>query len=398
MAEPIFIHSLFRAGSTYVFEAFRRAPGFWCYQEPLNETLLRQDEHAAIFQEDPGALAARLRHPGLTRPYYAEFAVAAAAVRDLLKKELIYDSFFSAGGAEGEALAAYFAALAEKAQGRPVFQECRTFGRAPGLAAALGGIHIYLWRNPWDQWWSNKVHPYFDLVYQLVLNADGAPGLVTRLRDALGFQPCRDPSLDREIDHFWARLPSAEHSYLVFYCLWAYALHLNASMAHCTINLDSLARSPDYRASTLAALDALGIRGLDFSDCSAPQGNYAPAEQAFFAAIEQRAEDLLAAAGLDGAVAEARRQRAAHHPMPSPATLPGELARFRELTLSLHEEIASLHRNRERLDAEVRRVAQVLADHKNALDAIQHSWAWRAAAPLRLIERLLARLARSRGG
>ncbi len=39
--QPVFIHSLFRAGSTYIFKLFRESPaGYTAYQEPLHEVLI----------------------------------------------------------------------------------------------------------------------------------------------------------------------------------------------------------------------------------------------------------------------------------------------------------------------------------------------------------------------
>lgn len=69
----IFLHSLFRSGSTYLFNAFRNEPGFWCYYEPLHHQLIeiRQDR-LAIFPFDKKTTD-KMSHPQLTRPHFYEF-------------------------------------------------------------------------------------------------------------------------------------------------------------------------------------------------------------------------------------------------------------------------------------------------------------------------------------
>ncbi|MEA3115191.1 MAG: hypothetical protein QOG58_4990, partial [Caballeronia sp.] len=50
---PLFLHSLFRSGSTYLFEKFRRTDRFYCYQEPCNEALIDLDTNPDGFLKHP---------------------------------------------------------------------------------------------------------------------------------------------------------------------------------------------------------------------------------------------------------------------------------------------------------------------------------------------------------
>ena len=71
---PIFIHSLFRSGSTYIFNVFRDSEaGYWCYQEPLNEHLLFASDAPEKLLEIDKQTASHLRHPVLKKPYFDEF-------------------------------------------------------------------------------------------------------------------------------------------------------------------------------------------------------------------------------------------------------------------------------------------------------------------------------------
>lgn len=69
----VFLHSLFRSGSTYLFNAFRNETGFWCYYEPLHHQLIeiRQDR-LAIFPFDKKTTD-KMSHPHLSKPHFYEF-------------------------------------------------------------------------------------------------------------------------------------------------------------------------------------------------------------------------------------------------------------------------------------------------------------------------------------
>jgi len=70
MTQSLFIHSLFRSGSTYVWNAFRRSPkGYWCYQEPLHETVLALEKAPMeLLAFDTNEETKYLRHPKLDKP------------------------------------------------------------------------------------------------------------------------------------------------------------------------------------------------------------------------------------------------------------------------------------------------------------------------------------------
>lgn len=156
--QPVFIHSLFRAGSTYLFKVFRRSyHGYRVYQEPLHEI-------TAFSVEDPQRLLCGFgdketrinRHPELTKGYFQELFEAWPAWRENIVEEIVYRSYFACN--EAEAGIEFWQSLIDASKGRPVFQECRTSCRIGVIKKSLAGTHIYLWRNPWDQWWSYKIN------------------------------------------------------------------------------------------------------------------------------------------------------------------------------------------------------------------------------------------------
>jgi hypothetical protein len=287
---PIFIHSLFRAGSTYLFNVFRRSPaGYWCYQESLHEIAVfaHDDPEQLIvgFSKDEMRLN---RHPLMETPYFQEIYDAWPKWKNTLSASAIYNSYFAPPDADIGI--PFWRALIDGSRGRPVFQECRTSGRIDAIRQHLNGHHIYLWRNPWDQWWSYKVTPYFDAANQLIINAPNSPSPVQVLRTALGLEAYAysHDDLHGALADFFTKPLSAEKSYLVFYLLWCLGLQAGIKHAHLMLNIDRLTDSPEYRHEIQALLEETGIPGIDFTDCNVPQGFYLEQDKEFFCVLEDK--------------------------------------------------------------------------------------------------------------
>lgn len=294
--QPIFIHSLFRAGSTYLFQVFRRASGCWSYQEPLHEIAYFSRHRPTLLNVDHGeSKTVLLRHPKLEEGYFRELLDVWPSWRETITPGAIYNSYFNPPLADIGI--AYWQSLIDASKGRPVFQECRTSGRIGAIKAALGGYHIYLWRNPWDQWWSYKVTPYFDTANQLIIRAPNAPGPVILLRKELGLQDDMPEDLFEALAHYSRRPLTSEQSYLIFYLLWCLGLREGLAHADTLLNIDRLSDSSVYREEIQVALQQAGIPDIDFSDCRVPQGLYLEQDRAFFEPLEDRVHQWLLAGG-----------------------------------------------------------------------------------------------------
>ena len=297
---PIFIHSLFRAGSTYLFNCFRRSSDdYWCYQEPLNEYLLNAKQQPDALLQLHKANATHLRHPEIGRPYFYEFFPLAAEIGESFLPTFPYEDYFNNSEAESEALSRYLSVLVNGAQGRPVFQECRSAGRVAAIRACLGGTQIFLWRNPWDQWWSYKVDSHFEICNLQILAAKHVPSLFVELRDLLKFNPP-----DNDERHMVGLRLDASGSYTLFFALWYHAMLEALPRCDLDLNVDSLSLDSEYSNKCLATLSSHGIGGLDFSDCAVPVGLYGKEDIEFFTQIEQRVIDLYLRHGCSAADVE----------------------------------------------------------------------------------------------
>tara|TARA_A100001015_G_scaffold149468_1_gene165752 strand:- start:34 stop:477 length:444 start_codon:yes stop_codon:yes gene_type:complete len=143
---PIFIHSNFRAGSTYIFSEFRKNCQLNCYYEPMHELVAwASEDKDRLTLEQGDEKMSRLRHPSLNRPYFSELLDAWPSWRSSLSQEAVYGGYFS-DSFEGIG-SDFYLKLVHHSQARAVFCECRTAGRIPALKRLVGGRHSFLWRD-----------------------------------------------------------------------------------------------------------------------------------------------------------------------------------------------------------------------------------------------------------
>jgi len=281
-----------------MFNVFRRSDsGYWCYQEPLNEQLIHITDKPARILEFDVEKQSYLRHPVLENPYFYEFHALAKKMGTVFRKEFSYDQYFTTTNTDIADLKAYFSILIEGAKGRPVFQCCRTAGRVAQLQSMYPGAHIYLLRNPWDQWWSYKKDAYFDSANLLIANARKLPKFFEFINEEIKISYFHDQSVSREFEYFNEHRLNSANSYKLFYALWCHAIIEAKSRCELSINIDKLSISTIYRDEVLEGLKLLGIEGLDFSDCSMPMANYGESDGNFFFNIESQVHESLLAHG-----------------------------------------------------------------------------------------------------
>jgi hypothetical protein len=281
---PLFLHSLFRSGSTYLFEKFRRADRFYCYQEPCNEALIDLDTKPDGFLKPPDFDSRELRHPTLTAPYFFEFYCVRDQLKGLFRKPFSYDEYFT-GPYLPDAQKQYFRALIDAAPRPPLLQFCRSAGRIEALRCEFGGAHIHLWREPRGQWWSYKVSGYFDATTQAIYSALKLPAVLNKVRLSMRINRFQGRSVNREIAFYRSHPMSARNSYLGFFGLWLYAFieyERHASETICINKLNDI----DYRARVTNALALAGIGDLEFSDAKLASPSFSEMEAAFYETIE----------------------------------------------------------------------------------------------------------------
>ena len=155
-AEPIFLHSSFRTGSTWLWSKLRRAPTTLAYYEIFHEVL------ATLTPADVGRFDVShwdSRHP-VTANYFLEFTPLLSAEGGIAghDRRAPLEGFIPRNGPNGELAAseaAYVDLLVSQARARqriPVLSCTRSLGRARALRKSAGGKAIFLYRNLFHQW------------------------------------------------------------------------------------------------------------------------------------------------------------------------------------------------------------------------------------------------------
>ena len=244
----IFIHSLFRTGSTYLFEVFRKDNLNYCYYEPLNEILSNYKEEKALGKADNKQYTI-MRHPQNGKDYFYEYPFNSDGIGvKLFNQNFSYNDFFLTKEDSNIELYDYINSLKEYArEKRPVFQFCRSALRTGWFKSNFKSVNIYIVRDPHDQWMSYNTlenNNYFNISNLMILCKSN----LTIVKDFLDFMQIERydaNSLDSEYRYyeFIYKGFSVEMSYMFFYFVWILALFHNISESDIILDLESYENS-----------------------------------------------------------------------------------------------------------------------------------------------------------
>lgn len=319
---PVFIHSLFRTGSTYIWNKFRRHPDFYCYYEPFHQVLADLDyRHPEIWRHDRDCTQT-MRHPDLTQNYLEEYK---KLLRPNIKgvphfqKSLSFDDFCNTDQDQNPAQEKYVAFLVGQAgEKRALLQFNRSSLRISWFKAYFpGAIHIYLVRNPRDQFHSYvdmQVSKNLDIFLVMDLLLTGVNRQADIFRPLAGQVPLFEyhaPLFDQE-RLFYSQVLSAyttTEKYFISYYIWFSALIENCLHADFLLSIDRLSTEPPYREEFSRFLDSGGVSGIDFAD--ARIGHY---EKPVLGAAEMAASEETVQALVLKRYSDEQRARILSHP------------------------------------------------------------------------------------
>ena len=274
----VFVHSGWRCSSTYVWSRFRALPGVRAYYEPWHEQLAGLTAETLPLATPDNS---RLRHPGGSRPYLAEFASVLDPAGGVAGYEdrFALDRYFLDPEDEDPPQQAYVEGLIASARAAgeaPVLACCRTLGRIDWLKRRFGGFHIVLIRDPVQQWMSfyslrRRPRPtYFEMCQYVILSeAPGREGVAEAL---LGRRFPARGTLAERIAAVRRRLKraSAEVSFTAFMAVYLLSYLSALPRADLILDVDRLARDPDYARQVEAVICVQTGLAPDFSDCRTP--------------------------------------------------------------------------------------------------------------------------------
>ncbi|WP_236199164.1 hypothetical protein [Pseudomonas pseudonitroreducens] len=287
---PIFIHSLFRSGSTYLFNVFRRTGNYWCYQEPENEWLLELDNKPEALLAVTTNNGGNIHHPDIGKPYFWEFHEVRDSLRGLFKQSFCFDDLFLEELSADQR--AYYQALIEASRARTMFQFCRSFGQPQAFKSLFGGIHVHLWREPRSQWWSFKINDYFDAATQLIYGAAHLPPALQAIKTSCRINPPASENLGTARAQAERSPLKWRENYRAFFALWLYAQLELRQQADLDLSIDRLSQDAAYRDAKLVEFRALGINDIDLSDSRSPLIRLTSEEAALFREIEEEVANV----------------------------------------------------------------------------------------------------------
>jgi hypothetical protein len=287
--DAIFLHSSWRAASTYVWAKFRSRPDTYCYFEPLNEHLFALTPEI-IDRFIPWSFA---NHPALKAPYLEEFRPLIGSLIGLSNSglrnsgiagfpaHLTFGRYCAASNDSLPELENYMANLARLAMRfgrRPVYGFVRTDMRVGWFRARMPGTHIFICRDPRRQFLSMlrqavQGNPYFLQRGTVILRHNMETLAFAPLLAALEFPAIELPALLNSSDlreAFRGKLVDEtvlRRLYFIFYFMWLLARQLGEPQCHLVIDIDRLSLDDSYRHEIENHLSDLVGMAISFSDC-----------------------------------------------------------------------------------------------------------------------------------
>lgn len=277
-SSAIWIHSTWRAGSTYFWSKFRASPDYVAFYEPFHEsleTLTETQISGATAESWPSG------HPPLHAPYYAEYLPLLRPEGGVVNFEhtFPYNYYFLNEDSLPEQQA-YLQGLCTHAQTlgrRPVLGFCRSPGRAAWFARTMSGVHIALtrdglglWRSALDR--SQTRGDWYFLARPLII-------LMAARRDSWVEEYFKDLELDGLPRFVDAGLATKEAMRTVhqdplltmraFTGVSALALALSQRYADIVISMEMLSTEVGCRAVSAELAGRYHI-DLDWRDCAIP--------------------------------------------------------------------------------------------------------------------------------
>ena len=300
--KQVFIHSLFRTGSTYLWNKFRQNDNYCCYYEPFHPCL--QDVTPENIENILTTDFKAVHHPKLAAYYLHEYrTMLNPAHRGIpyFRKSFSFDEFCHTT-VNPDALR-YVSHLIENCGDRiPVFQFNRTAGRTRWFAESFpDSLNVYLFRKPGDQWqsyWELFQRTEFEIFFVMdllivSLNADAPPFLP--LAKYLPLLKFNADQYQEEENFYLMALKSYtdEEKYLIFYYIWFWTLINNVLHADICMNINRICGSAGYRSAILDDFEKYGLARIDFDDAVVTEYPESRLPASRMKQIEQTARQLV---------------------------------------------------------------------------------------------------------
>ena len=287
-----FVHSLFRSGSTYFYNALKRTGKFSVYHEPMHEVIGSLSASWDDLRGRREEFKTNLRHDFLVGGYFDEFAHLLPSIKDTFDTKFSFDHYFMRGDDDAPALKKYVDLLIDGASNIPVLQCTRTMGRVNWLKKTYDSKHVFLLRNPWDQWYSYKVDPYIATTPRLVYAQERLPTVLKIVFDACGGLQLAGANIHEKFVYGLNHPISSKTDYFLFFGLWLHSFLSAHNDCDLCIDMDRLTDDAAYKDNTVGALAGMGLGTIDLSDASLHRAVFTAEELSAFQFIEDQVLEI----------------------------------------------------------------------------------------------------------
>ncbi|MGO9271381.1 MAG: methyltransferase domain-containing protein [Terriglobia bacterium] len=293
---PIFIHALWRTGSTYIWKKFRDQSCYRAYFEPFNELLLQSRQEIEAAQ--PRTITTRNRHPDIASFYYAEYPFKPEGGVEYFEKYFPCEKYCLDETSSDEPLRKYVCHLISLARDNgqiPVLQFNRSLLRVGWLDHNFSPLNILLLRRPMDVWQSYLSFSglYFPTVVSMILgqNRDRPP-----LKDVAEFRTVPSyvgATFENDFEYYFNFTQrNLGTLYPLFYSFYLLTCVYAAPYADCIIDMNGVSANPQTREATVQRLRELGVE-ISLSDCDLPRHTALDRSDQEWLAYESVARKLL---------------------------------------------------------------------------------------------------------
>jgi hypothetical protein len=270
----IFIHSWWRSSSTYVWLKLRQEVSLQCFYEPLHEGIAGLNVNA-ILSGPEVSLGRMLRHPAAEKHNFFEYLEPVRSGTLRYTPDLAYERYILRRGQVDPGLFTYIDGLISVAAGnsrRAVLCFCRSQMRSAWMKENFAGTHIAQIRNPFDQWVSFQVNPYFIArMMGLALSLRKLhPGAFTHIEDFERQARELSNRAGHPRNYSGPKPMSKRDVFRIYMIIWIASATQSISNSDFVLDVDLLSNDRDYQKLSTHKFLSLGCK-IDFSDCLAPQ-------------------------------------------------------------------------------------------------------------------------------
>lgn len=272
--KTIFLHSMFRAGSTYIFNKFRSYDHFYTYYEPLHHDLIKLKKESLDIWKFDKKTTDIMNHPELKKPHFYEFQTAFNDDNDSLPyydTDFAYKEFFEVQ--KSNELKLYINNLIETAPENmiPILQFNRTSMRIDWFKQNYNNsFNIFLLRNPRDQFESyyqrGPVGKNIFLAINLYIILANPKASDLLFNKKINFTFTDDILIDLSTCQNLSKKFRIEDHYKFFYYIWVSSFKLASDHADFILDMDRMNFDEAYLEDVKSKIFNYAAVTIEFQD------------------------------------------------------------------------------------------------------------------------------------